>query len=131
MYIMRRGIICTVVYYHVVCSKGRFIAVVLWMIMFSSQKTLVLGIKRKSTRSYLFCLSANILMTLWRFANVIAANLMQQNLTRFEFWNALLHQCCRRQFNYCHANEKEKGNFACEFYWEVLIARLLKINLVK
>jgi len=57
-----------VVYYHV-CSKGRFIALVLWMIMFtrSLQKTLVLSIKKKSTRSYLSCLAADILMTFVTF----------------------------------------------------------------
>jgi len=46
MYVMQRRIIYTLVYY-VVCSRGRFIGLVRWMVMFSSQKTLVLRIKRR------------------------------------------------------------------------------------
>jgi len=99
--------------------------------MFSSQKTLVLSIKKKRHVLIYPAWQQTFWWLLWRLANVIVANLMQHNLTRFKIWNALLHHCCRRQFSYCQANEKEKGEFCFKFYWEVLIARLLKISLVK
>jgi len=90
------------------------------MIMFSSQKALVLSIKKKRHVLIYPAWQQTFWRLLWHLANVIVANLMQQNLTRFKFETLFYIIVVGDSSVTAKQMRKKRGNFASNFIGKCL-----------